>query len=126
MAVSTSPLNAPTLPAAPDSRPGDAGEPSGWRRWLQRQGPGTEFGQLARAREAFADSLADLPALDVQALRRLLASAGSLRELWYLRPEVFRTVALHRSQGEAERRLEQLDRLLARRSGASGFLPLRS
>jgi hypothetical protein len=95
--------------------------PSGWGRWWRRtadQGGAA----LPRARRDFADSLADLPAPAVQALRCLLEHAGSLRELWYLRPEVFRNVAVHRSELEARRRLARLNRHFARPEAAPGLV----
>ena len=36
--------------------------------------------------------------------------ARSLRDLWHLRPEVFRLVALRHSQAEAHQRLDRLNR----------------
>jgi hypothetical protein len=75
-----------------------------------RGGNATDGSVLAEARHAFSASLADLPAPDVITLRRLLEHTDSLRELWHLRPEVFRRIALHHSQWEAERRLACLDR----------------
>jgi hypothetical protein len=33
-----------------------------------------------------------------------------LRELWHLRADVFRVIAIHRGQGEADRRLDALNR----------------
>ena len=71
----------------------------GWRH------PAQAVADLAAARRICVDSLADLPALDVRALRQLLAHAQSPAELWHLRAEVFRLLALHHSQAEAERRL---------------------
>jgi len=62
------------------------------------------------ARLAFWASVADLPPPAVQPLRRRIERLGSLVELWHLRPEVFRLVALHCSQSEAERRVSALDR----------------
>lgn len=102
-------LDAPTLaaaPTAPSVTPTQAG------RWLRRLrgGGAADRSGLAEARGAFSASLADLPAPDVVTLRRLLEHTGSLRELWHLRPEVFRRIALHHSQWEAERRLARLDR----------------
>ncbi|HET9821164.1 MAG TPA: hypothetical protein VFQ16_05005 [Burkholderiaceae bacterium] len=120
MARPSSPLEALTEPAPASD---GAAVPSGWRRWLQRHGRAASPSGLALARREFVASLGDLPLVDVQALRRLLEAAGSLRELWYLRPEVFRTIALHRSEGEAQRRVHALDRHFARRFGPSGFGP---
>jgi hypothetical protein len=105
--------DAPTLPVTVETGLAPEAPPSGWERWWRRT-PRTPDRELPRARQDFADSLADLPAHEVLTLRRLLEHARSLRELWYLRPEVFRCVALHRSEHEARRRLAGLNRHFAR------------
>jgi hypothetical protein len=51
-------------------------------------------------------------------------SARSLRELWHLRSEVYRLVALQTSQSEAERRLADLNHHFPTRAPRSGFAPL--
>jgi len=63
-------------------------------------------------RAAFIAALADLPAPDTRALCQLLHHAGTAAELWHLRPEVYRTLALHHSQGEAQKRLGAISALL--------------
>jgi len=68
------------------------------------------------ARAAFVACLADLPAPDTRALCHLLGHARSLAELWHLRPEVYRVLALHHSQAEAERRLALIARQFDRRA----------
>ena len=47
-----------------------------------------------------------------------------LRELWHLRSELFRQVALQHSQFEAEQRLSRLNRHFPTRAPRSGFAPL--
>jgi hypothetical protein len=80
--------------------------------------PGAKSIDPLAARAAFVACLADLPALDSLALCRLLSHAGSLSELWHLRPEVYRLLALHHSQAEAERRLALIGQQFDRRSGS--------
>jgi hypothetical protein len=104
LAVST----APRLPGAHSA--------TAWRRLAQALGwpkPARGAAYLAAARRACTDCLADLPPLDVRALCHLLANAESSAELWHLRPEIYRVLALHHSQAEAERRLAATAPLLA-------------
>ena len=109
--------DAPTLPAPalpPPSVPGLGEHLAGWRRlahslgWRERGAPGATLGA---ARQACIDCLADVWALDVRVLHEQLAHAGSLAELWHLRPELYRVLALQHSQAQAERRLAALDPL---------------
>ena len=69
--------------------------------------------ELHAARDAFAACLSDLPVIDARALHPLLGHARTLAELWHLRPELYRRLALHHSQAEAERRLATLSRWFA-------------
>lgn len=94
-------LDAPTEPAAPTT---------GFVPWPRARRRDAARGPVQAARSALWASLADLPQPLVQALHRRIECLGSLTELWHLRPEVFRIVAVHHSQGEAERRLAALDR----------------
>ena len=68
---------------------------------------------LHAARDAFAACLSDMPVVDARALHPLLGHARTLAELWHLRPELYRRLALHHSQAEAERRLATLNRWFA-------------
>jgi hypothetical protein len=70
---------------------------------------------LQAARAALTACLADLPPPGNPALCQLLGHARSLDELWHLRPEVYRQLALHHSEAEAARRLGQLRRWFAQR-----------
>ena len=79
---------------------------------------------LLRARADFQDALADLEAGVAAGLRQRVARAGTLRELWHLRPEVFRVVGLARSQAEAGQRLALLNRHFPTRSPRSQFAAL--
>ena len=98
LARSTAPLEAPRPPA------------SRLARLFGRARPASNEQFLAQARQELSAALADLPQANAQGLRQLLESSASLRELWHLRPEVFRSLALHHSQAEAERRLAPLGR----------------
>jgi len=115
------PADLPTLPAPPalaTAPPCAARRATHWRRlalalgWHLPAPPAPEF---ASARQACIDCLTDLPSTSVHALRHLLANAQSLAELWHLRPEVYRVLALHHSQAEAERRLATMERFFSRR-----------
>jgi hypothetical protein len=83
---------------------------SGLLRLLGRARQHEAEQQLAQARLDFSVTLTDLPSVDVLALRRLVETSASLQELWHLRPELYRRLALHHSQAEAERRLGPLER----------------
>lgn len=76
---------------------------------------------MGSARSACLACLSDLPAIETRALCQLLGHAHTMVELWHLRPELYRTLALHHSQAEAERRLAVLGRLFDAQPG-----PLRS
>ena len=122
MAAPKLPIDSPTLPApgaeaAPLRRHGVARRAGpAWRQlartfgWLPAAPDGAE---LLAARSAFTTCLADLPPADTWPLQQLLAHAQSLAELWHLRPELYRHLALHHSQAEAARRLAALDRWFA-------------
>ncbi len=108
----------PTLPVALDVLAANPAGPARrrgrvlWRQFASALGWPPESsapaGDPRAARAALLTCLADLPPIDSRALRQLLAHAQSLAELWHLRPEVYRTLALHHSQAEAERRLAPL------------------
>jgi hypothetical protein len=103
-------LPARALPAPRRQRPHEA--TAGWRRLVHNLGwrePSTTQAKLGAARQACIDSLIDVWALDVRLLHEKLAHAGSLAELWHLRPELYRVLALQHSQAQAERRLAALD-----------------
>ena len=79
---------------------------------------------LSRVRTDFQACVADLAAVDSGPLWDRIARAQTLRELWHMRAEVYRVVALSHSQLEAERRLEHLNRHFPTRAPRSGFAPL--
>ena len=109
--------DAPTLPAGDLAARGSQrpnGPAAGWRRLARSLGwreARSAQAPLSAARQACIDCLADVRALDVRVLHEQLAHAGSLAELWHLRPELYRVLALQHSQAQAERRLAALDRL---------------
>ena len=63
---------------------------------------------LESARHDFIESLTDIRTQEVGDLLRRIRLARSLRELWFLRPEVFALVAHHRDQAEANHRMAVL------------------
>jgi hypothetical protein len=105
---------------------------SPWQRlmcWLVA--PATQdcappLNRLPAVRDDFLDRLADVQVEGAQALRLRVDSARSLRELWHLRTEVYRLVALQYSQGEAEQRLALLNHHFPTRAPRSGFAVLAS
>lgn len=112
----------PSLCHAPDSV---------WQRvmhWLLSPAPGDAappMRTLPAVRADFQRAVADLvqPFEASQLVRRIEASR-SLRELWHLRTEVYRLVALQHSQAEADARLARLNRHFPTRAPRSGFMPL--
>lgn len=115
---------------------GAAGFAPGWRAWLhtgwnasnsalsgappQAANGGGET-RLRRVRDEFLQALQDIRTQQAGMLQGRIRIARSLRELWHLRPEVFRLVALHFSQAEAQCRLDRLNRHFPTRSPRSGF-----
>lgn len=81
---------------------------------------------LDPVRQEFAEAVADLRGARVDALIDQVDAARSLRELWHLRAELFRLVAVAYSQHEANRRLAPLNRHFPTRSPRSGFGQLES
>lgn len=95
--------------------------------WLMAPAPldaSPSIDSLGRVRKDFQSCVADLSAVDSGPLWDRIARAQTLRELWHLRTEVFRLVALAHSQLEAESRLELLNQHFPTRSPRSGFGPL--
>jgi hypothetical protein len=63
---------------------------------------------LENARRDFIEALLDIRTQQAGDLLRRIRLARSLRELWFLRAEVFGLVAHHRDQAEAGQRMAQL------------------
>ncbi len=68
----------------------------------------------------FNTALWDLQSLRANQVRDMIQNAHSLRELWHLRADVFKAVAVHRGQIEAQLRLDALDSHFPVRSFSSG------
>jgi hypothetical protein len=103
---------------------------SAWNRlccWLLAPGPlQASPGQhrLPPVRQDFLDSLDDIRNEAACTLCMRIGQSRTLRELWHLRAELYRVVALSHSQHEAERRLARLNRHFPTRAPRSGFVPL--
>ncbi len=100
---------------------------TGWQSSLNgspREVAGRAEPSLGRVSEDFQQALHDIRTQQAGMLQDRIRIARSLRELWHLRPEVFRLVALHYSQSEAQCRLDRLNRHFPTRSPRSGFAPL--
>ena len=103
---------------------------SPWQRlmfWLVAPAPqdcAPPLNRLPAVRDDMLSLLADIEVDGAQSLRLRVDSAHSLRELWHLRPALYRLVALQFSQGEAEHRLAELNRHFPTRAPRSGFAPL--
>lgn len=82
--------------------------------------------RLERVRAEFLQALDDVRTQQAGMVQDRLRIARSLRELWHLRPEVFKIVSLHRDQAEAQSRLDRLNRHFPTRSPRSGFASLES
>jgi hypothetical protein len=65
---------------------------------------------LPAVRNEFLSSLQDLPGEACNDLESRIRGSRSLRELWHLRAEVFKLVAVHRDQRAAQERLTRLNR----------------
>jgi hypothetical protein len=76
------------------------------------------------ARQEFEAALADIPSAAAERAVHDIRRARSLYELWYVRSQVFDAVSMARSQEEAARRLDVLNRHFPTRSARSGFVPL--
>jgi len=105
---------------------------SSWRRlwfWLSAPAPQDAAPPLSRlpaVRDDFVRCLADVAPPQCAGLQRRIGLARSLRELWHLRAELYRVVAIAHSQSEAERRLAALNRHFPTRAPRSGFAALAS
>jgi len=103
---------------------------SAWQRlmfWLLAPAPrdaAPPLNRLPAVRDEFLQSLSDIRTLDAKLLADRIGFARSLRELWHLRTEVYRVVAVARNQSEAEQRLSELNRHFPTRSPRSAFAPL--
>jgi hypothetical protein len=97
--------------------------------WLVAPAPldcAPPLARLPAVRQDFLQRLSDVQVDGAQALRLHVDNARSLRELWHLRTEVYRLVALQYSQAEAEQRLAALNHHFPTRAPRSGFAVLSS
>lgn len=96
---------------------------TGWGRPVRRAGPRQQppGDPIGAVRAEFLQSLSDIRTQQVGMLQQRIHIARSLHELWHLRPEVFKLVALRFSQGEAQSRLDRLNRHFPTRAPRSGF-----
>lgn len=98
---------------------------AGWPRPSAAPAPrrrhGASGADLETVRQDFIDAVQDLASAPAERLLVRIRAARSLRELWHLRAEVFRLVALHHSQVEADERLAWLNRHFPTRAPRSGF-----
>lgn len=79
---------------------------------------------LVGVRSDFEALLGDIASDDACALRRRIADARSLRELWHLRADAYRVIGLSHSQRVAEERLARLNRHFPTRAPRSQLAPL--
>jgi hypothetical protein len=92
---------------------------SAWQRvlaWMMAPAPMDATApptRLHEVQEDFMAALADAGHGDAEALRQRVLQAGTLRDLWHARAEVYRAVGLAHSEAEAERRLTQVCQLSA-------------
>jgi hypothetical protein len=70
----------------------------------------TRITPLPAVRNEFLSSLQDLPGEACHDLESRIRGSRSLRDLWHLRTEMFKLVALHRNQRAAQERLTRLNR----------------
>lgn len=96
-----------------------------WWQWVphapKRRERSAELARLDEARQEFLAMLVDLRGADPMMLRERIRRARSLTELWHLRTDVFRQVAVQRNQCEAEDRLGWLNHYFPTRAPRSGF-----
>jgi hypothetical protein len=108
----------PSLRHAPDSA---------WQRfmfWLLAPAPreaAPPLNRLPAVRDDFLRAIGDLPGEAAHALRHRIVHAHSLRDLWHLRPEVFKLVGIEHSQWLAEQRVLTLNRHFPVRHSRSQF-----
>jgi hypothetical protein len=103
---------------------------SAWQRlmfWLMAPAPqhaSPPLNRLPGVRDDFVRCLTDVASEDAFRLGERIAAARSLRELWHLRADVYRLVAVQHNQAEAETRLTRLNRHFPTRAPRSSFASL--
>jgi hypothetical protein len=85
---------------------------------------------LPAVRNEFLSSLQDLPSVACIDLECRIRGSRSLRELWHLRTEVFKLIAVHLDQRAAQERMTMLNRHfpnnVSRGAAGSNVHPLRT
>jgi hypothetical protein len=103
---------------------------SAWQRlmcWLMAPAPSDAalpLHRLPQVRADFQACTADIASAEAVALRERVAGTRSLRELWHLRAEAYRVVALAYSESEATLRLAGLNKHFPTRAPRSAFATL--
>ena len=98
-----------------------------WHRlmfWLMAPAPqdaAPPLNRLPVVRQEFMAAMADLGSNDADRMRWRVEQARSLRELWHVRADLYRLVAVAHSQTEAEERLLLLNRHFPTRAPRSQF-----
>ena len=101
-----------------------------WQRlmfWLMAPAPhdaAPPLNRLPSVRTDFMASLADISTADADRIRLRIHESRTLRELWHVRAELYRVVAVTHSQTEAEQRLLLLNRHFPTRAPRSQFATL--
>lgn len=107
-----------------------APEGNAWHRlmfWLLAPAPhetAPPVQRLPGVRMEFLATLTDIDSDDAEALRRRISEARSLRELWHTRADVYRIVGVAHSQGQADDRVNLLNRHFPTRAPRSQFAAL--
>ncbi len=95
--------------------------------WLLCPGPvhsAPPPNRLGQVKREFGTSLADVDGVDADQLRWRVQHAQSLRELWHLRSDLYSTIAVAHSQGEADARLKLINQHFPSRAPRSLLAPL--
>ena len=101
-----------------------------WQRlmfWLMAPAPrdaAPPLNRLPGVRTDFMASVADISTEEADRIRLRVHEARSLRELWHVRAELYRVVAVTHSQAQAEQRLLLLNRHFPTRAPRSQFASL--
>ena len=101
-----------------------------WQRlmfWLLAPAPrdaAPPLNRLPGVRTDFMASVADISTEEAEQVRLRIHESHSLRELWHLRAELYRVVAVAHSQTQAEQRLLLLNRHFPTRAPRSQFASL--
>ncbi len=101
-----------------------------WQRlmfWLLAPAPrdaAPPLNRLPGVRTDFMASVADISTEEAEHVRLRIHESRSLRELWHVRAELYRVVAVTHSQAQAEQRLLLLNRHFPTRAPRSQFASL--